>query len=98
MSQKDVHTNYYAIDPRKVGDVVEKSGKNRPCDAKCGKSQGFLGERPKETVATSYVRSTCVQRKRLGTACRRSHLGMVLDIMSPGAGVRDPGLVAPSAY
>jgi hypothetical protein len=32
------------------------------------------------------------------TACRRSHLGMALEIMSPGAGVRDPRLVAPSAY
>jgi transposase len=33
-----------------------------------------------------------------GTACRRSRLGMALHIMGPGVGVRDPGLVAPSAY
>ena len=65
MSQKDVHTSYYAIDPREVGDVVEKSGKNRPCDAKCGKSERFLGERAKEAVATPYVRSTYVLRKGL---------------------------------
>ena len=65
MSQKDVHTSYYAIDPREVGDVVEKSGKNRPCDAKCGKSERFLGERATEAVATPYVRSTYVLRKGL---------------------------------
>ena len=65
MSQKEVHTSYYAIDPRKVRDLVEKSGRNRPCDAKCGKSEGFLGDRPEEAVAVSYLRSTCVQAKGL---------------------------------
>src|SRR5262249_38897696 len=32
------------------------------------------------------------------TACRRSDLRTALDIMRPGAGARDPGLVSPSAY
>jgi len=31
------------------------------------------------------------------TACRLSHLGTALDILSPGASARDPGMVSPSA-
>ena len=31
-------------------------------------------------------------------ACRRWLLGTALDIMRPGAGARDPGMVSPSAY
>jgi hypothetical protein len=41
---------YYAIDPRGVGGVVEKSWENRPCDAKCGKYEVSLGERLEEAV------------------------------------------------
>ena len=32
------------------------------------------------------------------TACRRSHSGTALDIMRPGAGARDPGMVSTNAY
>ena len=42
-SEEDVHTIYYAINPRGVGAMVEKSSENRPCDAKCGKSGENLG-------------------------------------------------------
>ena len=31
-------------------------------------------------------------------ACREWLLGTALDIMRPGAGARDPGMVSPSAY
>ena len=31
------------------------------------------------------------------TDCRLSHLGTALDILSPGASARDPGMVSPSA-
>jgi hypothetical protein len=31
------HDNYYANDPRSIGEVVEKSKKNLFCDAKLGK-------------------------------------------------------------
>ena len=50
MSNEDAHTICYAIDPREVREVVEKSSENRPCDAKCGKYGENLGDRPEEVV------------------------------------------------
>jgi hypothetical protein len=42
--RQKTHDDYYARKPRGVGVPVEKSWKNSPCDAKYGKSGGFLGE------------------------------------------------------
>jgi hypothetical protein len=39
------HHDNYAINPRSVGGMVEKSRKTRVCDAKLGKYHQFLGER-----------------------------------------------------
>jgi hypothetical protein len=39
------HDDYYAKDPRSVGEMVEKSKKKRFCDAKFGKERVFLGDR-----------------------------------------------------
>ena len=44
-------------------------------------------------------RHGATHRVRLAVAaCRRWLLGMALDIMRPGAGARDPGMVSPSAF
>jgi hypothetical protein len=39
------HDNYYAKDPRNVGEMVEKSKKKPFWDAKFGKKRVFLGDR-----------------------------------------------------
>jgi hypothetical protein len=38
------HNDYYAINPRRVGGMVEKSAKKPFCDAKYGKNWVFLGD------------------------------------------------------
>jgi hypothetical protein len=43
------HDNYYANDPRSVGEMVEKSTKNPPRDAKLGENRRFWGERVPDT-------------------------------------------------
>jgi hypothetical protein len=39
------HDDYYANDPRGIGEMVEKSKKKLFCDAKFGKKRVFLGDR-----------------------------------------------------
>jgi hypothetical protein len=39
------HDDYYAKDPRNVGQMVEKSKKKPFCDAKFGKKRVSLGDR-----------------------------------------------------
>src|SRR5262245_35318229 len=42
-NEPDGHADYYATDPRVVGGAVEKSCRDCPCDAKCGKDRGVSG-------------------------------------------------------
>jgi hypothetical protein len=39
------HDDYYAKDPRSVGEMVEKSEKKPFCDVKFGKRRVYLGDR-----------------------------------------------------
>jgi hypothetical protein len=55
--RKRSHDHYYAINPRGVGAVVEKSEKNSPCDAKYGKYRWFFGEdRPGPKRGASLIK------------------------------------------
>jgi hypothetical protein len=45
----DAHDDYYATNPRSVGEMVEKSKKKPFCDAKLGKRRVFLGDRVLES-------------------------------------------------
>jgi len=44
-TRRKAHDDYYAINPRNVGAMVEKSKKKSPCDAKFGENGQFLGDR-----------------------------------------------------
>jgi hypothetical protein len=56
------HDDYYAINPRSIGEMVEKSKKKPFCDAKFGKKRVFLGDRlllPKrEATVINDLRAT----------------------------------------
>jgi hypothetical protein len=43
--QAGTHDDYYAINPRRVSGMVEKSKKKPFCDAKFDKKRVFLGDR-----------------------------------------------------
>jgi hypothetical protein len=92
------HDNYYAKDPRNVGEMVEKSKKKPFWDAKFGKKRVFLGDRVLEPQRERSSLNDLRAPQATLTAGRGLLTGMALNIMRPRAGACDPGMVSFSSY
>jgi len=55
MRRRIAHERYYAINPRIVGEMVEKSRKIRLCDAKIRENRSILGERLPELKRDAWL-------------------------------------------
>jgi hypothetical protein len=55
MRRRIAHERYYAINPRIVGEMVEKSRKIRLCGAKIRENRSILGERLPELKRDAWL-------------------------------------------